>query len=168
MLHPGSGLKPPRMFDTGPPRIELLNNKNETAVHRSIVEDDLDASKGARCPDIHMKIYHEDIALSAEDNSHKQKRSDQFWTQIQQNHSQHQQFQTPRGSYWITSYQGKGMGNTSFDDEEASLDSFYVSNDDPSEQWTHDEDVAQVFASPNTLGTLEYWSLAPRRGACTG
>ncbi|KAF3000458.1 hypothetical protein E8E15_000651 [Penicillium rubens] len=47
------------------------------------------------------------------------------------------------------------------------LGSFYRSNDDPSAQETDYEDVAQVFASSNTLGILEYWSLTPRRGACT-
>jgi hypothetical protein len=44
---------------------------------------------------------------------------------------------------------------------------FYLSNDDPSEYETDEEDVAQVFASSNTLGILEYWSLPPRRGAWT-
>ena len=45
--------------------------------------------------------------------------------------------------------------------------SFYLPNDDSSEYKRRNENVVQVFASSNTLGILEYWSLTPRRGACT-
>ncbi|KAJ5474046.1 hypothetical protein N7475_003612 [Penicillium sp. IBT 31633x] len=55
------------------------------------------------------------------------------------------------------------IGNTAVANEKSS---FYVSNDVHWEYET-DDDVAQVFASSNTLEIFEYWSLTPRRGACT-
>lgn len=70
-------------------------------------------------------------------------------------------------------HQGRGIGNTTLDDESSIVNftilvndfaniylvSFYLSNDDPSTCEGDDEDVVQVFASSITLGILDACTL---------